>query len=398
MRARTFAERTFAEFFAGAGMFAEGLGAAWRLVFANDVDPGKAAAFALNHDPAVLKRADVAALSADDVPEPILLAHASPPCRDVSLAGPYAGLSGARSGAFFPWWRLMRDLRRQGRGPRIVTLENVAGLIASNGGRDLEVIIRLMAEEGFAVGPLVLDALWWTPQSRPRLVIVAAERALLAQAPGLVGAAPEAFGHPPRLAAAVGRMPAGAREAVVWWRLPPPPPRTVQLADIVERAPAGVAWHDRAYTEALVAMMSPANRAKLDRAVAAGGRMVGCLFRRTRSGEGGKIQRAEVRFDAAGCLRVATGGSSRQVLVIVEDGAIRTRLLAPREAARLMGLDDAFRLPATLNAALTVCGDGIAPPVARHVARHVLDPLADAAVAAPEAAPLPPGGPRLCCA
>lgn len=110
------AGRDFAEFFSGAGMFAEGAGSSWRLAFANDIDKRKAEAFALNHDRAVMRLGDVAELTPADVPQPLLLCHASPPCRDVSLAGPYAGLSGARSGAFFPWWNLMCELRRLGRG------------------------------------------------------------------------------------------------------------------------------------------------------------------------------------------------------------------------------------------------------------------------------------------
>ena len=55
---------------------------------------------------------------------------------------------------------------------------------------------------------------------------------------------------------------------------------------------------------------------------------------------------AEARFDGfAGCLRTPGGGSSRQFLIEVEGRSIRTRLMTPREAARLMGLPDRYRLP-----------------------------------------------------
>jgi DNA (cytosine-5)-methyltransferase 1 len=274
----------------------------------------------------------------------------------------------------------MKALRRQGRGPRIITLENVAGLISSNAGGDLERILRAFVDEGFAAGPMLLDAAWWTPQSRPRLMIVAAERALVARTPALTGDGPDAFAHPRRLVRAVERMPLEVRNGLVWWRLPAPAPRNVQLADVIEHPPVGTPWHAPGYTAALLDMMSPLNRAKLAQAASDGRPVVGCLFRRTRPLGAERIQRAEIRFDVAGCLRVATGGSSRQVVVIAEGGSIRSRLLSPREAARLMGLDDAFRLPTALNAALTVCGDGIAAPMVRHVARHVIDPLADAAL------------------
>jgi len=100
------------------------------------------------------------------------------------------------------------------------------------------------------------------------------------------------------------------------------------------------------------------------------------VFRRTRKEEGRSVQRAEVRFDGvAGCLRTPRGGSSRQAIVVVEAGAVRSRLVTPREAARLMGLPDSYRLPATATGALHVAGDGVAVPVVRWLARELLEPL-----------------------
>ena len=100
--------------------------------------------------------------------------------------------------------------------------------------------------------------------------------------------------------------------------------------------------------------------------------MVGAVYKRGRN----KIQRAEVRFDGvAGCLRTALGGSSRQTLLFVDGPEARSRLLSPREAARLMGLDDGYRLPPRYNDAYSVCGDGVCVPVVRHIAEHILEPL-----------------------
>src|SRR5207237_10537674 len=97
--------------------------------------------------------------------------------------------------------------------------------------------------------------------------------------------------------------------------------------------------------------MSPINRRKVEDAKRAGGRKVGGVYKRTRKDENGKrAQRAEVRFDDfSGCLLTPVGGSSRQTLVIVEGGKVRSRLLSPREAARLMGLLDAYALPKNYN-------------------------------------------------
>ena len=86
--------------------------------------------------------------------------------------------------------------------------------------------------------------------------------------------------------------------------------------------------------------------------------------------------KAEVRFDdVAGCLRTPAGGSSRQKLLIVDGKRVRSRLLSPREAARLMGLPDSYRLPARYSDAYHLAGDGVAVPVVRHLASQVLEPL-----------------------
>ena len=126
--------------------------------------------------------------------------------------------------------------------------------------------------------------------------------------------------------------------------------------------------------------MSPVNRGKVTDAMKSGRKMVGAIYRRTRPDEYGiKRQRAEVRFDdIAGCLRTPAGGSSRQTILVVEGRIIRSRLLSPREAARLMGLSDDYVLPTRYNEAYHVCGDGVCVPVVRHVARHILEPFLNA--------------------
>jgi DNA (cytosine-5)-methyltransferase 1 len=67
---------------------------------------------------------------------------------------------------------------------------------------------------------------------------------------------------------------------------------------------------------------------------------------------------------------------SRQTIVIVEGDRVRSRLLSPREAARLMGLPDDHQLPANYNDAYGLMGDGVALPAVRFLAEHILGPLA----------------------
>jgi DNA (cytosine-5)-methyltransferase 1 len=123
--------------------------------------------------------------------------------------------------------------------------------------------------------------------------------------------------------------------------------------------------------------MSPLNLAKVRHAQAAGGLQIGAIYKRTRTHNGTKGQRAEVRFDGvSGCLRTPAGGSSRQTILVVEGDMIRSRLLSVREAARLMGLPDSYALPERYNDGYHVMGDAVAVPVVSWLENHILHPLA----------------------
>src|SRR5437870_364806 len=108
---------TYYEFFAGGGMAKAGLGDKWSCLFANDIDVKKAASYAANWGTKHLVVGDVAKLKAKDLPARADLAWASFPCQDLSLAGAGAGLKGERSGTFWPFWRLIKALGRENRGP-----------------------------------------------------------------------------------------------------------------------------------------------------------------------------------------------------------------------------------------------------------------------------------------
>ena len=118
-------------------------------------------------------------------------------------------------------------------------------------------------------------------------------------------------------------------------------------------------------------MMSEVNLAKVRKAQASKHRTVGAIYKRIRKG----VQRAEVRFDGlSGCLRTPVGGSSRQIIMIVKGNSIRSRLLSPREAARLMGLPETYKLPEKYNDAYHLAGDGLVVPVVRYLAENIFEP------------------------
>jgi len=368
---------TFYEFFAGGGMARIGLGVGWSCLFANDFDPVKSATYRANFSDAAahFREGDVWKLSPGDLPGRADVAWASSPCQDFSLAGGRAGLQGGRSSAFFGFWRLMEALDDAGRAPRAIVIENVVGLLTSHGGADFAALGAALAARGYRFGALEIDASTVLPQSRPRVFVIAARDVPA----GLTGDSPF---QTRAVRAAHAALPADVAAHWVWWRLAAPPTRNTDLSALLE--PDGdVAWHSPEETRRLTSLMGPLHQARL---AAVSGRAVGAVYRRTRIEDGQRIQRAEVRFDGlAGCLRTPRGGSSRQSLVVVEHGRVRSRLVSPREAARLMGLPDSYLLPRTTTGALHVAGDGVAVPVVRWLAGELLEPLlAPAAVLAAE--------------
>ncbi len=201
---------TWCEFFAGGGMARLGLGARWECIFANEWCEKKAAAYRAYFGPGdELKVTDVAKLKIDDIPGIPDLVWASFPCQDLSLAGSGAGLlrfakyrdnngcsgdlwppsfrrsesaatertrhcilrasvDGKRSGTFRPFWRLLDRTVRDGRGPKLIVVENVVGTITSHAGNDFTAIVHAFSRSGYRVGAVVIDAVRFLPHSRPR--------------------------------------------------------------------------------------------------------------------------------------------------------------------------------------------------------------------------------------
>lgn len=369
---------TFFEFFAGGGMARLGLGEGWKCLLANDISPKKASTYLQNFPDAIhhFKLGDVRSLSGVDISGGSDLLWGSFPCQDLSVAGNGAGLDGDRSGVFWPFWQLVQRLICCGKCPSVVVLENVEGTLTSHNGTDFRSIVGAMVDAGFRVGALTMDAVHFVPQSRPRLFFIAV-RAEHAVSPTLqhLPIDPERFPvsiwHSDGLRTAYQGLSQRQKAAWLWWNVPVPPKRNLQLEDILEPAP-NLKWNSAEGTVRLLSMMSEINLAKVQRARRAGKRIVGSVYKRTRA----RVQRAEVRFDGiSGCLRTPGGGSSRQTILEVNGPSVRSRLLSPREAARLMGLPETYTLPENYNDAYRIAGDGLVVPVVAWLEQHLLRPL-----------------------
>lgn len=366
------------EFFAGGGMVRAGMREEWDCLFANDICEKKAAAYKANWGDTHLKIRDIADIKLADLTGRADLAWASFPCQDLSLAGNGIGLKGKRSGTFWEFWRLIKVLKKEGRKPPLIALENVYGALTSHGGKDFESIVKAVVAGGYRLGAMVIDAVRFVPQSRPRLFIVAVD-VNVPVPEQLLDNAPSNIWHPPAIVKAFERLPKKLQAEWVWWHLPLPLTKPKELKDFIEDNPKDVPWHTQEETNRLRSMMTSINRLKVDQAIEQakknGERVVGTIYRRMRQGE----QRAEVRFDGvSGCLRTPSGGSSRQTIIVIDGDIVHSRLLSRREAARLMGLDDNYELPEKYNDAYQLMGDGVAVPVVKHLAQHIFNPIIDA--------------------
>ena len=124
-------------------------------------------------------------------------------------------------------------------------------------------------------------------------------------------------------------------------------------------------------------MLSPLNQRKLENAINPNRRLAETGYKRTRRlNNGDKAQKLEIRFDGvAECHGIPDGGSGRQVVIMVENGDVRTRMMTVRESARLMGASDEFKVPGSYYDGYQAMGDAVCVPVVRWLAEHLLRPL-----------------------
>lgn len=361
---------TALDFFAGSGLVRLGLAPDFETLWANDNCAKKCATYRANHPRDNFVLADIRDVDGHDVPAADL-AWASFPCQDLSLAGNLSGIkSGTRSGLFWDWIRVLEEMQKYGKKPPILVAENVVGFVVADQGKHFKQAYFALRDLGYQLGAVVVDADAFVPQSRRRAFIIAVTENIPLN--GLTQQLPSGAFHPQNL---VQTSFAVDDPEWIWWSLPFPKEPRPAFSDLCEHdAPCD----PPSKTTELCSMLSPVNRKKLDAAKKAKMPFAGTAYRRTRPDEeGSKIQRLEVRFDGiAGCLRTPNGGSSRQTVIIVDRGLVRSRLMTIRECARLMGAPDTYEIRGSYNDGYRAMGDAVAVPVTRWLTSHLLAPLA----------------------
>jgi DNA (cytosine-5)-methyltransferase 1 len=342
------------EFFAGSGLVAYGLKGMFSPIWANDISEKKADAYHSNFNGNHFVLDDIKNIHGVNLPN-AHLSWASFPCQDLSLAGSLGGIDAARSGLVWEWMRILREMPER---PAVLLIENVSGLLSTNKGHNYAKLHYALLELGYKSGAMLIDAVHFVPQSRPRVFIIAVRRDI-AIPQELVDTQPNWLHN--KAAVSLG----SALPEWIWWWAEKPPKRRSHLTDIIDFS---IPYEK----DDVLRLISKRHKERLDSmnsAVATG-------YRRTRDGK----QYLELRFDGvAGCLRTPEGGSSKQFLIVKHGSELHARLLSPREAARLMGAPDSFVLPDTYNDGYKAMGDAVVLPVATFVGESFLTKLAEAA-------------------
>jgi DNA (cytosine-5)-methyltransferase 1 len=116
------------------------------------------------HWPDVPKYGDIREVTGGEL-EAVDLICGGFPCQDISIAGNKAGISGARSGLWSDFARLIRVLR-----PRYVLVENVADLVSDG----LDRVLGDLASCGYdAAGDCLPAGAFGAPHLRERMFVVA---------------------------------------------------------------------------------------------------------------------------------------------------------------------------------------------------------------------------------
>lgn len=132
------------------------------VVWQCEIDPYCRAVLA-RHWPDAERYTDVRDLRGAALP-PVDLLCGGFPCQDVSDAGLRTGLTGARSGLWFEYARIVEETR-----PSVVVVENVRGLL----GRSLDLVAGRLSELGYAVeASRIYAADVGAPHLRERVFIV----------------------------------------------------------------------------------------------------------------------------------------------------------------------------------------------------------------------------------
>lgn len=253
---------------------------------------------------------DITEIHEKDVPNhDILLAGF--PCQPFSHAGLKRGFDDIRGTLFFDIVRILKEKK-----PKMVLLENVKGFASHDKGNTFKVVCSTLEKLGYEVHSKVLNAReFGVPQNRERIYIVGIDRKRTLQTP---------FSFPK----------------------PPNPPITV--GEILESRV------DPKYTISDKLWKGHQRRLKEHRAKG--------------NGFGYSLFSASSLYTSTISARYYKDGSE----ILLEQKGKNPRKVTPREAARLQGFPDTFKIPVSDAQAYRQFGNSVAVPVVSAIARQMV--------------------------
>jgi DNA (cytosine-5)-methyltransferase 1 len=233
------------------------------------------------------------------------------PCQPFSHAGRKLGFDDIRGTLFFDIARIIKVRR-----PKMILLENVKGFKSHDKGNTFAVVTNTLEALGYEVNAQVLNARdFGVPQNRERIYIVAIDR---------------------------------KQTRKTDFSFPEPPKKLTRLGDILEKNV------DEKYT--ISDRLWSGHRRRLREHKAKG------------NGFGYSLFNSDSEYTSTISARYYKDGSE----ILIEQKNKNPRKLTPREAARLQGFPDSFRIPVSDAQAYRQFGNSVAIPVVAAIAREMV--------------------------
>jgi DNA (cytosine-5)-methyltransferase 1 len=258
---------------------------------------------------------DITKTDVKDIPKHDILLGGFP-CQPFSNAGLKQGFNDTRGTLFFDVARIIEHRR-----PAMILLENVKGFVNHDKGRTMKIVTETLEELGYNVFYKVLNARdFGIPQNRERIYIVGINRKKL----GSIG-----------------------------FKFPEPTYKPTKVGDILESKV------DDKYTLSNKLWQGHKRRLKEHRAKG--------------NGFGYSLFDQNSRYTSTISARYYKDGSE----ILIEQKNKNPRKLTPREAARLQGFPESFKIPVSDTQAYRQFGNSVAVPVISAIAKEMIKVLND---------------------
>jgi DNA (cytosine-5)-methyltransferase 1 len=258
---------------------------------------------------------DITKTDVKDIPKHDILLGGFP-CQPFSNAGLKQGFNDTRGTLFFDVARIIEHRR-----PAMLLLENVKGFVNHDKGRTMKIVTETLEELGYNVFYKVLNARdFGIPQNRERIYIVGINKKKL----GSIG-----------------------------FKFPEPTYKPTKVGDILESKV------DDKYTLSNKLWQGHKRRLKEHRAKG--------------NGFGYSLFDQNSRYTSTISARYYKDGSE----ILIEQKNKNPRKLTPREAARLQGFPESFKIPVSDTQAYRQFGNSVAVPVISAIAKEMVKVLND---------------------